>query len=149
MEELSDVGKDINDANSDSDEVPVSMCENNNLSTEDCDSPDSKKVSVIKCEKCDKCFSRTYHLKVHVRKKKYSCQECKDTFCSKGALSVHLKANHGTKEFECATCRKDFSVNHSLKRHNENHSVNACVSCNAVFCNAYDLKAHVFSFHTC
>ena len=131
MGELSDVDKDIDDTNS------------------GCDSPDSNKVTIIKCEKCDKEFSKNYNLKVHMRKKKDSCQECKDYFCSKSALSAHLKAHHGTKDFECSACGKEFSAKHSLKRHSENSSMNACVSCNYVSCNAYDLKTHVYTNHTC
>ena len=36
-----------------------------------------------------------------------------------------------------------------LKRYIENQSANAFVNCSAEFCNARDLKSHMYSYNTC
>ena len=117
--------------------------------TDDSDSSDCSKTSRNECDRCGKDFSTMYHLKVHLRKQTYNCQECNDDFCSKSALSAHMKAKHGTKDFKCTTCRKEFSTKQTLNRHLKNQSANTCVQCSAAFCNAHDLKCHVYSDHIC
>ena len=130
-------------------EDEVTVCETNVINMEDSDSSDSSVASRFKCEQCGNDFSTMYNLKVHLRKLKYPCQECNDDFCFKSGLSAHMKNQHRTKDFKCSTCGKEFSAKHSLKRHVQNLSVNACVQCSAVLCNAHDLKCHIFSDHTC
>ena len=166
-EDLSDQAEDLSvefikehserdDASTDNTESEESDKESNNIEsgnditkTDDSDSSDSCKTSRIECDRCGKDFSTMFNLKVHSRKPKYNCQECNDVFCSKSALSAHMKSKHGSKDFKCTICRKEFTTKQSLNQHLENQSANTCVQCSAAFCNAHNLKCHVYSDHIC
>ena len=64
-----------------------------------------KSQNKIKCDKCEKEFTRKDVLNNHVKsyhtKKKYSCLECNEAFTKKGLLihhfqSLHLKSGYST-----------------------------------------------------
>ena len=68
-----------------------------------------KKPTSLKCELCDKSFTRkatlNYHIKTHKKEKAYKCELCGKNFALKSYLIQHFKVIHPEKKpIKCEQC---------------------------------------------
>ncbi|XP_034443602.1 zinc finger protein 423 isoform X2 [Hippoglossus hippoglossus] len=56
--------------------------------------------------------------------KKYSCQECEAAFSRSDHLKIHLKTHSSSKPFKCSVCKRGFSSTSSLQSHMQAHRKN-------------------------
>lgn len=83
---------------------------------------------IYKCFACQKQFTLSYYLKLHVRshtdEKPYTCSVCGQSFITASKLGRHNKRIHLAARFQCRICFKIFSrfellTNHFDKNHPE------------------------------
>ena len=62
----------------------------------------------IKCDQCDACFIKKYHLIIHQRthsgEKPYKCGHSDKYFFDKSTQVTHQGAHYSEKPFECDQC---------------------------------------------
>ncbi|KAH3859664.1 uncharacterized protein LOC127871935 [Dreissena polymorpha] len=81
-----------------------------------------KGPSYLRCEECDKVFTRSWllknHHRVHTGERPYKCAYCDKAFADKSNLRQHAKI-HTTKEklFTCSICQKSFAQRRYLMKH--------------------------------
>ena len=97
-----------------------------------------------------------------MKRVKYVCEKCKESFCSKSALSMHqiTEQRKGIKEhvqrgqvdeipeqvFKCESCSKVFSSKYNLKIH-KSQKKHSCEECDLDYCLAGALSAHREAVH--
>ncbi|XP_048003875.1 zinc finger protein 436-like [Leguminivora glycinivorella] len=76
---------------------------------------------IYKCSACNKQFSLSYYLKLHVRshtdEKPYTCAECGQSFITASKLGRHNKRIHLAIKYQCRICYKIFTRFEYLTRH--------------------------------
>ena len=126
--------------------------------------PEAKiRVRNFICEKCNKAFRDSIHLKEHIscfheRKKMLKCSFCEKDFGYSTNLARHLKIYHNStistrKEVKCDFCAKVVYSEKSLLRHiKESHKelmekkTFKCDSCDQIFQNTNDLRQWFLTF---
>ena len=80
-------------------------------------------IKLIKCELCDKLFTRQEYRRNHVKQvhkgeRPFQCVKCSNAFKEKAALQKHIYALHtGKKPFACKHCNHGFVTKDRLKKH--------------------------------
>jgi len=73
------------------------------------------------CHYCQKKFSHSGHLKVHLRRhegvKPYVCSDCPKCFCTAAEMRHHQLKHSDYKQFCCGLCGKDFKHKVSVVPH--------------------------------
>jgi uncharacterized Zn-finger protein len=109
-----------------------------------------------KCNDCEKYFSTSHGLEVHVRRthssdlKPYSCDLCPKTFGHSLSLAQHRTTHTQERCFQCKTCGKCFKRSSTLSTHLLIHSDTrpySCVHCGKRFHQKSDMKKHTY-IHT-
>ncbi|CAG4958430.1 unnamed protein product [Colias eurytheme] len=96
-----------------------------NVSNESCDSEKKQELmnlqKIYKCFACQKQFSLSYYLKLHVRshtdEKPYTCEQCGQSFITASKLGRHNKRFHLSVQYQCRICYRQFYRFELLTRH--------------------------------
>ncbi|KFD55903.1 hypothetical protein M514_03342 [Trichuris suis] len=107
------------------------------------------------CVRCQKWFSTSHGLEVHMRRthsgrKPFACDKCGKTFSHEVSLSQHRSTHVNEKAFECAQCGKVFKRSSTLSTHLMIHTDTrpyACPYCDKRFHQKSDMKKHTY-IHT-
>ena len=78
------------------------------------------------------------------------CQECGQTFNTKGILARHSLQHTGVKAFQCPVCCKKFLLRECLQRHMLNHNgekPHVCDQCGEAYTQRASLTYHMQSKH--
>lgn len=117
---------------------------------------ETEENDTYKCNDCDKYFSTSHGLEVHVRRthsselKPYSCDLCPKTFGHSLSLAQHRTTHTQERCFQCKTCGKCFKRSSTLSTHLLIHSDTrpySCVHCGKRFHQKSDMKKHTY-IHT-
>lgn len=77
----------------------------------------------LKCQYCQKEFTRLYNLKshllVHQKSLKFPCDRCPRSFVRKSDLNRHFKSHTGEKRWVCGGCNTGFARSGTLKAHQQ------------------------------
>jgi hypothetical protein len=79
-------------------------------------------------EGCTRKYTTKFNLKKHVefnhlKKIKFSCQDCRKTFVSKLNLKEHLYVHSGEMPYECDLCGEKFRQISRLSLHKRHHKM--------------------------
>ncbi|CAK1555984.1 unnamed protein product [Leptosia nina] len=78
-------------------------------------------LKIYKCFACQKQFTLSYYLKLHVRshtdEKPYTCEQCGQSFITASKLGRHNKRLHLSVRYQCRICYKQFYRFEILTRH--------------------------------
>lgn len=108
------------------------------------------------CSFCQKRFTQSTHLEVHVRShiglKPFECRYCHKRFTQGGNLRTHERLHTGEKPFKCELCGRNFSrkgnlVAHMLTHNNARPFSCRLDGCEKLFTQLGNLKAHQNRFH--
>ncbi|KAH8281163.1 hypothetical protein KR054_012544, partial [Drosophila jambulina] len=109
---------------------------------------------IFVCDECGKHIkgekSFRFHCNRHRGIKNYSCELCKDSFCTTSELRRHMRKHTGEKPFACRHCFRCFSDFSSRLKHERTHTNTrpfVCKECGHAFYTAYVLKNHML-IHT-
>lgn len=102
-------------------------------------------------------YTRTYlrqHLaEVHLERKNYVCpiEKCQRTFTQSGNLKLHLK-KHDKRPLNCQKCPRSFETEKTLRRHHDINHVNPkvmhlCHRCDKQFSARSSLDVHITAQH--
>ncbi|XP_071959196.1 uncharacterized protein [Antedon mediterranea] len=82
-----------------------------------------KPYSCLLCNyKCSMKGNLNVHMKInHLREKKYICEDCGESFCTKRQLKCHMSLHVTYKPFKCLECNYRCKDNTSFKRHERTH----------------------------
>ncbi|XP_069105092.1 zinc finger protein 177-like [Argopecten irradians] len=111
--------------------------------------------STYECAKCNKLFSTSHGLEVHVRRshsgtRPYACEICNKTFGHAVSLDQHKLVHTHERTFECKQCGKGFKRSSTLSTHLLIHSDTRpypCPYCGKRFHQKSDMKKHTY-IHT-
>lgn len=112
-------------------------------------SKETKEKVDICCEKCNKKFTRKYHLQRHLlnskscsdgsQRQSYTCDVCKKNFTRIDNFKMHLQSHLGkierAKNFQCSYCDKAFSASSLLNIHIRTHTNEKPFKCDWKDCN--------------
>ncbi|XP_033760513.1 zinc finger protein Gfi-1b-like [Pecten maximus] len=112
-------------------------------------------ASTYECAKCNKLFSTSHGLEVHVRRshsgtRPYACDVCNKTFGHAVSLDQHKLVHTHERTFECKQCGKGFKRSSTLSTHLLIHSDTRpypCPYCGKRFHQKSDMKKHTY-IHT-
>ena len=117
---------------------------------------DDDDEGTFQCSECEKEFSNSHGLEVHVRRchqiecRIYSCDLCSKSFSHRLSLIQHRRGHFQEKSFECHLCGKSFKRSSTLTTHLLIHSDTrpyACHHCGKRFHQKSDMKKHTY-IHT-
>lgn len=123
---------------------------------EDRDHEETEENDTYKCNDCEKCFSTSHGLEVHVRRthsselKPYPCDLCPKSFGHSLSLAQHRTTHTQERCFQCKTCGKCFKRSSTLSTHLLIHSDTrpySCIHCGKRFHQKSDMKKHTY-IHT-
>ncbi|XP_077161749.1 zinc finger protein Gfi-1b [Paroedura picta] len=115
----------------------------------------SSDVESYHCVRCDKIFSTSHGLEVHVRRshsgtRPFACEVCGKTFGHAVSLEQHTHIHSQERSFECKMCGKTFKRSSTLSTHLLIHSDTRpypCQYCGKRFHQKSDMKKHTY-IHT-
>ncbi|XP_077592909.1 zinc finger protein Gfi-1b [Stigmatopora nigra] len=121
----------------------------------DCSTHYSPNSNTYHCITCDKVFSTSHGLEVHVRRshsgtRPFGCSICRKTFGHAVSLEQHMNVHSQEKSFECKMCGKSFKRSSTLSTHLLIHSDTRpypCQFCGKRFHQKSDMKKHTY-IHT-
>ncbi|XP_034048783.1 zinc finger protein Gfi-1b [Thalassophryne amazonica] len=121
----------------------------------DCSTHYSPTTNTYHCITCDKVFSTSHGLEVHVRRshsgtRPFHCNICRKTFGHAVSLEHHMNVHSQEKSFECKMCGKSFKRSSTLSTHLLIHSDTRpypCQYCGKRFHQKSDMKKHTY-IHT-
>lgn len=104
----------------------------------------------MKCGSCDHVFKNysdlQIHHRIHTGDKPFKCNECEETFISKGRYEVHVEMFHREKApLKCEFCPRSFFRHHRLYHHKNTHTGvrhYLCEICSKAFSQPAYLKYH-------
>lgn len=132
-----------------------------NIKEDDGDDDDNESASrspnrAYKCDECDKDFSTSHGLEVHVRRahstdiRPYACDLCPKAFSHALSLAQHRATHTQERCFHCKICGKSFKRSSTLSTHLLIHSDTrpySCAHCGKRFHQKSDMKKHTY-IHT-
>ncbi|XP_016083990.1 zinc finger protein Gfi-1b [Ornithorhynchus anatinus] len=115
----------------------------------------SPNLDTYHCIKCNKVFSTSHGLEVHVRRshsgtRPFACDICGKTFGHAVSLEQHTHIHSQERSFECKMCGKTFKRSSTLSTHLLIHSDTRpypCQYCGKRFHQKSDMKKHTY-IHT-
>uniref|UniRef100_A0A8C5R2C8 Growth factor independent 1B transcriptional repressor n=1 Tax=Leptobrachium leishanense TaxID=445787 RepID=A0A8C5R2C8_9ANUR len=115
----------------------------------------SPSMDTYHCVKCNKVFSTSHGLEVHVRRshsgtRPFVCDMCGKSFGHAVSLEQHLNVHSQERSFECKMCGKTFKRSSTLSTHLLIHSDTRpypCQFCGKRFHQKSDMKKHTY-IHT-
>ncbi|XP_068609304.1 zinc finger protein Gfi-1b [Brachionichthys hirsutus] len=121
----------------------------------DCSTHYSPTSNTYHCITCEKVFSTSHGLEVHVRRshsgtRPFGCNVCRKTFGHAVSLEQHMNVHSQEKSFECKMCGKTFKRSSTLSTHLLIHSDTRpypCQYCGKRFHQKSDMKKHTY-IHT-
>lgn len=117
------------------------------------------KEKTLKCDDCDKVFSRERKLKEHkkthlLNRETYSCGICQKELLSKFALKCHQSLHQLSREmFKCKICGNEYTSSSALNSHikriheGKNRIIHECKYCERSFKYKPSLITHMRSMH--
>lgn len=116
-----------------------------------------KSIIDKECLCCGKRFTRSEHLKNHIRSVHYKikesrCSVCPKTFSTSSQLGVHMRVHNDERPFACLHpgCNKKFRQKMHMKRHYRVHTGEqpfTCNVCKRAFSQASSMKRHMRKRH--
>ncbi|XP_077978681.1 uncharacterized protein LOC144434099 [Glandiceps talaboti] len=102
------------------------------------------------CQHCDKCFSRSDYLNLHVMKyhrfdEVYVCEECGIGFPTRYKLNMHIIIHTNIGQFVCDDCGQAFGRKCDLRMHLTSHAGKSfvCKECFKGFSQRSGLETHM------
>ncbi|KAM3181877.1 hypothetical protein ACTXT7_013491 [Hymenolepis weldensis] len=119
--------------------------------------PSDRGLTTLKCNLCEKSFTRRANLRVHVdsvhkNPKSFECDICGKSFNQARYMKAHVEAVHEkVKSVQCLECNKFFGSKSNLKRHvdriHKNLKPFKCEICERCYSDRGYLENHVRFVH--